>query len=368
MKKFTFFSVLMMLAIVFAPVANAASLAQTLSGKILLQVEEHGEAWYVYPGDFHRYYLGRPADAFDLMRNLGYGITNRDLQKIPVAASNMAGGIDHDGDGLKLEVEAAFGTSDLLADTDGDGYNDYEEIFFGYSPTDPRRVRLTNEAFARQHAGKIFLQVEAHGEAWYVDTIAYNRHYLGRPADAFEIMRSLGLGITNANLAQIPIANSSIPVEANWQSFSRTASGINYQFECPPDWSVNYATDYGENVTLTQCKKIYAGTQYIDDGIAVSVGYVPDSIAASYENMAGENYSYAMLQSILMQPYVSQYSSNVFSGAYSSSTVNPTLRFLARRTVGSGYIEIQATSYGTSHTVNQYLEIVNKIVASVTTN
>src|SRR3989339_2190055 len=82
MKKFTFFSVLMMLAIVFAPVANAASLAQTLSGKILLQVEEHGEAWYVYPGDFHRYYLGRPADAYNVMSNLSLGVSNDDFLKI----------------------------------------------------------------------------------------------------------------------------------------------------------------------------------------------------------------------------------------------------------------------------------------------
>ncbi len=46
-------------------------LINRLSGGILLQVESVGEAWYVYPNDKKKYYLGRPADAFDIMRKLG---------------------------------------------------------------------------------------------------------------------------------------------------------------------------------------------------------------------------------------------------------------------------------------------------------
>ncbi|MFH1766562.1 MAG: hypothetical protein ABH826_00495, partial [Patescibacteria group bacterium] len=53
--------------------ANAQSLSASLSGRILLQVEENGEAWYVNPIDERRYFMGRPADAFQLMRNLGLG-------------------------------------------------------------------------------------------------------------------------------------------------------------------------------------------------------------------------------------------------------------------------------------------------------
>jgi hypothetical protein len=53
-----------------------------LSGKILLKVEGNGEAYYVNPVDLKMHYLGRPADAFALMRELGLGITNENLNKI----------------------------------------------------------------------------------------------------------------------------------------------------------------------------------------------------------------------------------------------------------------------------------------------
>ncbi len=55
-----------------------------LSGKILLDVEENGEAYYVNPDDLKGYFLSRPADAFRVMRELGLGITNSDIRKIDV--------------------------------------------------------------------------------------------------------------------------------------------------------------------------------------------------------------------------------------------------------------------------------------------
>ena len=41
--------------------------------------------------------------------------------------------------------------------------------------------------------------------AYYVNPLNLKMYYLGRPADAFSVMRSLGLGITNANLRQIEV-------------------------------------------------------------------------------------------------------------------------------------------------------------------
>lgn len=43
-------------------------LANRLAGQILLQVEQHGEAWYIDPETTQRYFLGRAADAYALMR------------------------------------------------------------------------------------------------------------------------------------------------------------------------------------------------------------------------------------------------------------------------------------------------------------
>ncbi|RLC37220.1 hypothetical protein DRH27_04070, partial [Candidatus Falkowbacteria bacterium] len=125
-----------------------------LKGRIILRVEASGEAYYINNSGA-MFYLGRPADAFAVMRQQGIGIKNSDLEKIAV---------DSDED---------------YANTNTD-YN-----------------------FAVSHKGKIFLQVEASGEAWYIYPNDSKRYYLGRPADAFDVMRNLGLGIPEDNFNKL---------------------------------------------------------------------------------------------------------------------------------------------------------------------
>jgi hypothetical protein len=120
-----------------------ASLAARLSGRILLQVEKNGEAWYVYPKDKKKYYLGRPSDAFSVMRRLGLGATHQYISS-----------------------------------------------------------RVT---FPDNVLGKILLDVEKNGEAYYIYPVNKKKYYLGRPQDAFNIMRNLGLGIANSNLRKIEV-------------------------------------------------------------------------------------------------------------------------------------------------------------------
>ena len=132
-------------------------------GYIWVDVENAGEAWYVDPVTDTRSYLGRPDDAFEIMREKGLGITNADLANIPEAGSGSAG-------------DASL------------------------------RARLS---------GRILLQVESQGEAWYVYPETLTRYYLGRPADAFEIMSSLGLGISEENLALISTDANSLSVASD---------------------------------------------------------------------------------------------------------------------------------------------------------
>lgn len=115
-----------------------------LSGRILINVQKNGEAWYVNPTNHHRYFMGRPADAFGLMRTLGLGITNKD--------------------------------------------------FDSFNGTAPERL-----------SGRILIKVEDSGRAYYVNPIDLNMIYLGTPADAFKVMRMYGLGITDNDLNQIVI-------------------------------------------------------------------------------------------------------------------------------------------------------------------
>lgn len=156
MKKVIFIFILICFILpVFS--ARADGLGDRLRGRILLQVQEAGEAWYVNPVDQERYFLGRPHDAFALMRSLGLGISNRDIAKI----------------GLPGKISA-------------------------------------DENLARRLSGRILLQVEESGEAYYVNPIDYKRYFLGRPHDAFALMRSKGLGITNNDLDQVAISATSL--------------------------------------------------------------------------------------------------------------------------------------------------------------
>jgi len=128
-----------------AETGSAAPNFSKYLGYIFLAVQKNGEAYYYYPVDKKGYYLGRPADAFNIMRNLGLGAT-------------------HDF--------------------------------------------IHNTAYYPNHViGRILLDVESHGEAYYIYPKDRKKYYLGRPDDAFSIMRGLGLGVSNADLAYLPIAS-----------------------------------------------------------------------------------------------------------------------------------------------------------------
>ncbi len=210
MKKYIITIILMFLLI--APVLNAeTNLPEKLAGYILLQVELHGEAWYISPSDLKRYFLGQPDDAFSLMQNLGIGIANDDLDKIPIGLIDYNDS-DNDNDGLTNRFEDAIGTDPENSDSDNDGYNDKTEIENNYSPISVGKLPIDNN-FTVQNSGKIFIQIENNGEAWYVNPADQKRYFLGRPDDAFSIMNELALGITNSNLYQIPVNLQVTPQE-----------------------------------------------------------------------------------------------------------------------------------------------------------
>lgn len=121
------------------------ALSRRLSGRILLQTESLGRAWYIYPKNLQRYYLGCPQDAFTIMRELSLGISNKNFDSLTLAT----------------------------------------------------KKRL---------AGLILLKVEDSGRAYYINPTDLKLYYLGRPDDARLIMRELALGITNNNLNKLKIA------------------------------------------------------------------------------------------------------------------------------------------------------------------
>jgi hypothetical protein len=120
-----------------------SALRERLKGYILLQAQQRGEAWYVHPVDSRRYYLKDGPTAYQMMRAFGLGISNADLERLQ------------------------DGNADLR-----------------------RRLK-----------GRILLQVQAHGEAWYVHPETGVPHYMKDGAAAYELMRAKSLGITESDLS-----------------------------------------------------------------------------------------------------------------------------------------------------------------------
>lgn len=161
--------ILFMITFLFLPsfvTAKDANELPDLKGKILLQVESRGEAWYINPSNNKKYHLGSPTNAFNMIQELGVGITNSDLAKIPLGHLSQ------------------FNSPSKTAKT---------------SP------------FIKKNLGKFFLQVESRGEAWYLNPIDMKRYYLGRPYDAFMAIKKFGIGITDKDLQKISTGYLSKP-------------------------------------------------------------------------------------------------------------------------------------------------------------
>lgn len=151
MKKILIILVLSIFLLPASP-SLASDTSSKLKGRILLQVESKGEAWYISPDNSNRYALGRPADAFKVMRELGLGISNKDF-----------------------------------------------ELFKNKAP-----IKLS---------GKILIKTEDSGKAYYVNPVDLKLYFLGKPSDAFKVMRELGLGINNRDLEKITISQKSKQAE-----------------------------------------------------------------------------------------------------------------------------------------------------------
>lgn len=181
---------------------NSARLIDRVRGRILLQVQKNGEAWYVNPKDDKRFYLKDGNTAYDLMRKDGLGISNADLSKIPVGLEDRFSDTDTDGDGLADKLEQGLGTDLSKVDTDGDGIKDRDEILAGSNPLSVGVLSSDNLLVGRLR-GRIVLQVQSRGEAWYIDPADGKRYYMKDGEAAYQIMRFRSLGITDSDLSKI---------------------------------------------------------------------------------------------------------------------------------------------------------------------
>lgn len=188
------------------PVVISAKLSERLKGYILLQVQSVGEAWYVNPEDGKRYYMKDGEVAYEMMRAFGLGITDLDLNRISIL--NSADDAKH------------------------------------------KQSICTTNTFAAKLSGKILLQVQQHGEAWYVDPKTCYRIYMKDGAVAYSIMRQLSLGITDTDLNQIsskefiPLKQSSNTSSLSSQETSTPTTSV--QMEIPSTATIPEGIDLNE--------------------------------------------------------------------------------------------------------------------------
>ncbi len=208
--------------IVYSPqAASGAHYAGAAVGYILLQVEANGEAWYVYPTNGKAYYLGRPADAFKIMKTLALGAKH-----------------------------------DFVANT---------EIF-------PERL-----------SGLILLDVENNGEAYYIYPGDRKKYYLGRPADAFRIMRELGRGITNADLANIPVGVIGEPIADFAVHEKILINNVPFTSQAPfGDWADQRQQDGCEEASALMAVKWARGQSLTKDEALKEITGMSDWLLKNY--------------------------------------------------------------------------------------
>lgn len=197
---------------------QSVSAVSSLDGRILLQVQAHGEAWYVNPVDSRRYYLGRPDDAYRLMRTLGLGISNQDF------------------------------------------------------------ITLSQSQRLTRLAGRILIKVEDLGRAYYYDPSNLKLYYLGRPDDAFRIMNQRGLGISNLDLSKILIAASSSPAPSS-QTISPVAPSVNNSSSFVYNFKYN---NLARQVSLDLSAVLYKEYASSPKVISYQVGHEPANLRESF--------------------------------------------------------------------------------------
>lgn len=138
--------------IIFFPLLAKAQTKTLYLGQILIQTEYNNALWYIHPKTGQRFFLYNPERTMEVIRKVGLGIHNKNLEKIPKTNK------------------------------------------------DKKDARIFNK-----FRGNIVLQVESKGQAWYINPKDNLRYYLPSGKSALNILKTLGKEIKNKDLKKIPM-------------------------------------------------------------------------------------------------------------------------------------------------------------------
>jgi hypothetical protein len=166
-------------------VKQTRSIAKRLAGRLLLAVERKGRIYYVDNDNYEKYEVTF-GNLMNLFRKLALGISNQDLDTIPIDPDSV----------------------DDNTDSDGDGFSDRQEVLKGFNPhlkSDPNHPGNDQMKFREQTynrlKGRILLQAEGNGQIWYVDQDGERWEVTWD--NAMNLFRKLSLGINNQDLDEI---------------------------------------------------------------------------------------------------------------------------------------------------------------------
>lgn len=133
----------------------ASPLQEKLKGYFLIQVEDHGQVWYITPDSGEKILVENSDIAFEILEKYGLGIKSEKL------------------------------------------------------------AEYLDSSFPGNFKAKIFLDVENNGEAYYVNPIDMKGWYLDNKDNIINIIGGFALGISNENLSKIDSSNNGDNKETN---------------------------------------------------------------------------------------------------------------------------------------------------------
>lgn len=100
--------------------------------------------------------------------------------------------------------------------------------------------KVLNADLVSRGKGYILLQTESHGEAWYVDPVTAKRYYMKDGPTAYQMMRSFGLGITDADYSKIDKGDESLKTRLRGRIVLRAQAHGEAYYIHPKDLKVYY--------------------------------------------------------------------------------------------------------------------------------
>ncbi len=145
------------LIVFLIPAITQARLLKRVEGRIVVSIENGGEAWYVRPETRTRQYLGDADHAFEVMREQALGMTDADFVRL-----------------------------------------------FGVIPGTQKEPYFTKDTpLAGRLSGRFLLRVDHDGEAYYLFPEDGRGYYIGNPVDMRRIIERLGQRMADRDVKKI---------------------------------------------------------------------------------------------------------------------------------------------------------------------